>query len=91
MDGWAGSCFFRLERNIDLAEKFLKNTIHHVLEKNKEDLEILEKRLIEEDKLKPKEKRNEMSLIEKLNFIVNNNLFWGQDRLEYALEEINSN
>ena len=24
-------------------------------------------------------------------FIVNNKIFWGQDRLEYALEEINSN
>ena len=24
-------------------------------------------------------------------FIVNNKIFWGQDRLEYALEEINNN
>ena len=24
-------------------------------------------------------------------FIVNNKTFWGQDRLEYALEEINNN
>ena len=24
-------------------------------------------------------------------FIVNNKIFWGQDRLEYALEEINKN
>ena len=24
-------------------------------------------------------------------FIVNNKIFWGQDRLEYALDEINSN
>ena len=24
-------------------------------------------------------------------FVVNNKIFWGQDRLEYALEEINNN
>ena len=24
-------------------------------------------------------------------FIVNNKIFWGQDRLEYALEEVNNN
>jgi len=65
--------FLDLKGNMDLAEKFLKFTIDYILEKNKEDLEFLEKRLIEEDKLKPKEKRNELSLIEKLNFIVNNN------------------
>ena len=65
--------FLDLKGNMDLAEKFLKYTIDYILEKNKEDLEFLEKRLIEEDKLKPKEKRNELSLIEKLNFIVNNN------------------
>ena len=35
---------------------------------SKEDVEFLEKRLIEEYKLKPKQKRNELSLIEKLNF-----------------------
>ena len=65
--------FLDLKGNMDLAEKFLKFTIDYILEKNKEDLEFLEKRQIEEDKLKPKEKRNELSLIEKLNFIVNNN------------------
>ena len=65
--------FLDLKGNMDLSEKFLKYTINYILEKNKEDLEFLEKRLIDEDKLKPKEKRNELSLIEKLNFIVNNN------------------
>ena len=65
--------FLDLKGNMDLAEKFLKYTIDYILEKNKEDLEFLEKRLIEEDKLKPKDKRNEFSLIEKLNFIVKNN------------------
>ena len=24
-------------------------------------------------------------------FVVNNKIFWGQDRLEYALEELNNN
>tara|TARA_B100001057_G_scaffold493093_1_gene586890 strand:- start:5186 stop:6604 length:1419 start_codon:yes stop_codon:yes gene_type:complete len=65
--------FLDLNGNMDLAEKFLKYTIDYILVKNKEDLQFLEKRLIDEDKLKPKEKRNELSLIEKLNFIVNNN------------------
>ena len=65
--------FLDLKGNMDLAERFLKYTIDYILEKNKEDLKFLEKRLIEEDKLKPKDKRNEFSLIEKLNFIVKNN------------------
>ena len=65
--------FLDLNGNMDLAEKFLKYTIDYILVKNKEDLQFLEKRLIDEDKLKPKEKRNELSLIKKLNFIVNNN------------------
>ena len=65
--------FLDLKGNMNLAEKFLKYIIDYILEKNKDDLDFLEKRLLDEDKLKPKEKRNELSLIEKLNFIVKNN------------------
>tara|TARA_Y200000002_G_scaffold343805_1_gene316534 strand:+ start:52 stop:1470 length:1419 start_codon:yes stop_codon:yes gene_type:complete len=65
--------FLDLNGNMNLAEKFLKYTIDYILEKNKDDLDFLEKRLLDEDKLKPKDKRNELSLIEKLNFIVKNN------------------
>ena len=65
--------FLDLNGNMNLAEKFLKYTIDYILEKNKDDLDFLEKRLSDEDKLKPKDKRNELSLIEKLNFIVKNN------------------
>jgi len=59
--------------NMDLAEDFLKSVIQYVLKNNREDLEFLEKRLLDEDKTKPQAERSEMSLIEKLNFVADNN------------------
>jgi len=65
--------FMDLDGNMDLAEDFLKFIIKYVLDNNKEDLGFLEKRLLDEEKTKPQAKRSEMSLTEKLNFVVNNN------------------
>jgi len=65
--------FMDLAGNMDLAEDFMKSVINYVLENNKEDLEFLDKRLADEDKTKPQAERNELSLIEKLKFVTENN------------------
>ena len=65
--------FFDLNDNMDLAEDFIKNVIRYVLEHCKEDLEFLEKRLIDEEKSKPQTERSEMTLLEKLKFVSENN------------------
>jgi len=65
--------FMDLAGNMDLAEDFLKYVLKYVLTNNKEDLDFLESRLLEEEKSKPQAERSEMSLIEKLNFVIENN------------------
>lgn len=65
--------FMDLAGNMDLAEDFMKSVLSYVLEKNKEDLEFLEQRLLDEEKTKPQAERSEMSLIEKIKFVVDNN------------------
>ena len=65
--------FMDLAGNMDLAEDFLKWVLKYILENNREDLEFLEKRLLDEEKTKPLIERSEMSLIEKLKFVINNN------------------
>jgi asparaginyl-tRNA synthetase len=65
--------FMDLAGNMDLAEDFMKSVLGYVLEHNREDLEFLESRLINEEKTKPQAQRSEMSLIEKIKFVVDNN------------------
>lgn len=65
--------FFNLDDNMDLAEDFIKNVILYILEHCTEDLEFLEKRLLEEEKSKPQTERSAMPLIEKLRFVAENN------------------
>jgi len=60
--------FFDLNDNMVLAEEMLKYVINYALEKNKEDIEFLSQRLIDEEKQKPQAERSELSLLEKLNF-----------------------
>ena len=64
--------FMDLDGNMDLAENFLKYLLNYIIENNTNDLEFLEERLINEDKTKPQNLRNEMSLIEKIKFVINN-------------------
>src|ERR1700712_953140 len=66
--------FNDLEDNMNLAEAFIKYVIGYVMEHNKEDLEFLSQRLVEEDSQKPVIDRSEMSLLEKLAFVVDNDL-----------------
>ncbi|MEI6264314.1 MAG: asparagine--tRNA ligase [Sphingobacteriia bacterium] len=64
--------FHDIEDNMNLAEEFIQYSIRYAMEHNKEDLEFLDQRLAEEEKQKPQNERAEMGLLEKLNFVVNN-------------------
>ena len=62
--------FADLNDDIDLAVDFLKYIINFALEHNREDIEFLEKRLIDEEKQKPQNERSEFPLIDKLKMII---------------------
>jgi asparaginyl-tRNA synthetase len=84
--------FYDLEDNMNLAEEFIKYIISYAMNNNREDLEFLAQRLEEEEKQKPQQERSEMGLIEKLEFVINNNF----ERLTYTeaieiLKESNHN
>lgn len=65
--------FFDLNDNMDLAEDFIKSVISYVLENCKEDLAFLDQRFSDEEKQKPQAQRSEMTLLEKLKFVTENN------------------
>ena len=65
--------FMDLPGNMDLAEDFLKYVLNYILEHNREDLDFLEQRLINEEKTKPQAERSAMALIEKIKFVIDNN------------------
>lgn len=65
--------FLDLDGNMDLAEDFIKYVIKYTLEKCEDDLKQLEVRLLDEEKSKPQAERSEMTLIEKLRFVLENN------------------
>jgi asparaginyl-tRNA synthetase len=58
---------------MDLAEDFIKSILGYILDHCQEDLEFLEKRLLDEEKRKPMAERSDMPLREKLRFIIDNN------------------
>jgi asparaginyl-tRNA synthetase len=65
--------FNDLDDNMDLAEDFIQYVINYALENCEDDLKFLDQRLADEDKAKPTAERSEMSLLEKLNFVLENN------------------
>ncbi len=65
--------FNDLNDNMDLAEDFIKYVVKYTVEKCSEDLKFLDGRLTEEEKVKPQAERSEMTLLEKLNFVLENN------------------
>lgn len=64
--------FFDLNDNMDLAEDFIKSVLRHVISHCQDDLEFLEKRLLDEEKTKPQAERSEMPLMDKLRFVIDN-------------------
>ena len=72
--------FYELEDNMDLAEEMLKYVNRYTLEQCEEEILLLDKRLSEEEKSKPAAQRSSMSLLEKLNFCLDNDF----ERLTYT-------
>ncbi len=72
--------FNELPENMDLAEDFLKYLIKYALEHCKDDLDFLNKRFVKENEKKKTEERDELNLIEKLQFVSDNNF----ERLPYT-------
>ena len=72
--------FYDLNDNMDLAEELLKYVIAYALEHNREDIEFLRDRLLEEEKQKPQQDRSELNLLEKLQFCLDNDF----ERLTYT-------
>ena len=72
--------FYDLEDNMNLAEEFIRYLIKYAMDNNQQDLEFLAQRLSDEEKQKPEAERSGMGLIEKLEFVLNNNF----ERLTYT-------
>ncbi|HYC39662.1 MAG TPA: asparagine--tRNA ligase [Chitinophagaceae bacterium] len=72
--------FYDLEDNMQLAEEFIRYIIRYAIENYREDLDFLAQRLSDEEKQLPQEKRSGMGLIEKLEFVLNNEF----ERLSYG-------
>ncbi len=62
--------FNDLNDNMDLAEANLKYLVQYALDNCADDLAFLNQRALDEEKNKKKEERSEMSLLERLQFIV---------------------
>jgi len=71
--------FSDIHDNMDNAEAMLKYVIEYCLDHHQEELEFLEQRLHTEEKQKPQNERSDMSLREKLQFIVDSEF----ERLKY--------
>jgi len=65
--------FNNLDDNMDLAEDFIQYVIKYALDKCKDDLAFLNQRLTDEEKTKPMAERSDMGLLEKLQFVLENN------------------
>ena len=65
--------FYDLDANMDLAEDFIKNIIQYILDHCKDDISFLDQRFTQEEKTKPTQQRSDMTLLEKLHFVVENN------------------
>lgn len=64
--------FNDIHDNMDLTEDFLKYICQYVMDNNADDLQFLSDREEQEQKQKPQNERNEMTLIDRLKFVVAN-------------------
>ena len=72
--------FYDLDDNMDLAEEFLTYLAQYALDNCKDDLNFLNERALDEEKNLKQEERSELSLIERLQFIVDNDF----ERVSYT-------
>ena len=66
------AAFMDINGNMDLAEDFLKYLLEDIVNNNMSELKFLESRLLGEEKTKPEKDKSEMSLIEKIDFVIKN-------------------
>ncbi|MCX8489783.1 MAG: asparagine--tRNA ligase [Cyclobacteriaceae bacterium] len=64
--------FYDIHDNMQLATDLLQYLVRYALDNCSDDLEFLNKRAQEEDATKPQEQRSELSLLERLKFVVEN-------------------
>ncbi len=65
--------FNDLDANMDLAEDFIQYVVKYALDRCQDDLAFLNQRLADEEKQKPTAERSEMGLLDKLQFVLDNN------------------
>ena len=65
--------FYELSDNIDLAESFIKYIIEYVYDKCEKEIKFLSDRLLKEEQSIPKIDRSELSLIDRIKFVIENN------------------
>ena len=64
--------FYDLEDNMNLAEAMLKHLVRYALDHCADDLEFLNQRALDEEKDKKQEERSAMSLLDRLQFVLEN-------------------
>ena len=64
--------FMDIVGNMKLAEDFLKYILSYLIKNCNDDLKFLDRRLNAEEKQKPQNERSQLSLIEKLDFVIKN-------------------
>lgn len=72
--------FYDIDDNMQLAQEFLQYLVRYALEHCADDLEFLNKRALEEEQSKPQDQRSELSLLERLRFVADNEF----QRLSYT-------
>src|SRR6218665_2568428 len=64
--------FYDIQDNMQLAQDFLQYLVRYALDNCAEDLEFLNKRALEEEQSKPQDQRSELSLLDRLKFVAEN-------------------
>ena len=72
--------FYNLEDNMDLSESFVKSILRFIIKNCQDDLKFLSERLLDEEKTKPQNERSELNLIEKIQFVIDNDFI----RISYS-------
>lgn len=72
--------FFDINDDMDLAEDFMKSVINYALDNCKDDLAFLQNRELEAEKGLPTDQRSELPLLDRLDFVVNNDF----ERITYT-------
>jgi asparaginyl-tRNA synthetase len=72
--------FYDIQDNMHLAQEFLQYLVRYALENCAEDLDFLNKRALEEEQSKPQDQRSELSLLDRLKFVADNDF----QRLSYT-------